>query len=101
MIICGSYRREKETSGDIDILITHDDIKTDKDIDNCKDQINFLEEIINSLEKSKFLVDHLTNNGTTKYMGLCKYKSNPIRRIDIRFIPLNSLGSASYILWFW
>lgn len=94
MIVCGSYRRERETSGDMDILITHSDIKTDKDIEYCKDQINFLEEIISSLEKSKFLVDHLTNNGSTKYMGLCKYKNNPVRRIDIRFIPLNSLGSA-------
>ncbi|XWV25450.1 putative DNA polymerase family X [Tupanvirus deep ocean] len=29
-----------------------------------------------------------------KYMGFCKYKLNPIRRIDIRFMPYNSLPAA-------
>ena len=27
-------------------------------------------------------------------MGLCKYKSNPVRRIDIRFIPLDCYASS-------
>ena len=27
-------------------------------------------------------------------MGMCKYKKNPVRRIDIRYISRNSLGAA-------
>ena len=27
-------------------------------------------------------------------MGMCKYKNNPVRRIDIRYIPINSVGAA-------
>ena len=39
--------------------------------------------------------DHLTENGKTKYMGLCALNNSPYaRRIDIRFIPMNCLASA-------
>ena len=27
-------------------------------------------------------------------MGMCKYKNNPVRRIDIRYIPRTSVGAA-------
>ena len=30
----------------------------------------------------------------TKYMGFSKYKNNPVRRIDIRYIPYSSYHSA-------
>ena len=35
-IVCGSYRRQKKTSNDIDIIIFHSDMKTKKDIENSK-----------------------------------------------------------------
>jgi DNA polymerase/3'-5' exonuclease PolX len=88
--ICGSYRRKKETSGDIDILITHNKIKTDKNLNKT----DYLKQLINILTHNKFLVDNLTYNGNTKYMGLCKYLDNPPRRIDIRFIPLSSYPTS-------
>ena len=56
--ICGSYRRGKETSGDIDILILKED-KTLKDI-------------VKILTKHKFIIDNLTECGETKYMGIYK-----------------------------
>ena len=44
--------------------------------------------------KNKFLVDDLTYNGNTKYMGMCKFNDNPSRRIDIRLISLDCYGAA-------
>lgn len=91
--ICGSYRREKPFCGDIDILIS----KKGK-----LDKINYLENIINLLKdpikknnNEPLIIDDLTDkNIHTKYMGFCKYLDNPIRRIDIRFIPFESFYSA-------
>ncbi len=78
--ICGSYRRKKNTSGDIDVLIE----KKDKS----------LKEIIHILTKKKFLVDHLTEDGGTKYMGFCKIKNSHFMRIDIRLVPKESYPFA-------
>ena len=81
-IICGSYRRGKLESGDIDILVQ------DTGID--------LKSIIDLLTKKKFLIDHLTNNGKTKYMGICKIPSFPqYMRIDIRLINKPSFPFAT------
>lgn len=90
--ICGSYRREKPDSGDIDVLIYHDYLNTQDEVDEWDCQ--YLPEIIAHLKKSKFLVDDLTVKGNTKYMGMCRIGKNPVRRIDIRFIPKGVLPSA-------
>ena len=88
-IICGSYRRLKMTANDIDMLIVHPKLKTKKDVENSK--INYLKTFIEELIKNKFIVDSLTDiDVPTKYMGLCQLGNNPIRRIDIRFIPYES-----------
>ena len=89
--ICGSYRRQKLTSNDIDLLITSPLIQTE-DIPQIT---NLMQKIINQLHDSKFLIDDLTPKPTNKYMGLCKYDKFPIRRIDIRFIPLISWFPAT------
>lgn len=82
LIICGSYRRQKLNSGDIDILLFN------------KDNINNLTELLKLLISKKFLTDHLTDiNNKTKYMGFCKFKILN-RRIDIRFVNYNSIGAA-------
>ena len=96
-IICGSYRREKPTSGDIDILLYNSN-------ENSKSKTSkeqYLEHFIDILKdgKNPFLLDDLTDkNYQTKYMGFCKYKDNPVRRIDIRFIKYKSYPFA--ILYF-
>lgn len=93
IIVCGSYRRQKEKSGDIDILILHKKFKTQKDID--KSETNYLQLVVNNLQSKNILVDNLTDAGNTKYMGICKLVSRSKgRRIDIRFIPYNCKGSA-------
>jgi DNA polymerase/3'-5' exonuclease PolX len=92
ILFCGSYRRGNVVSGDIDILIYHDDVITENDIKNNK---SYLEMLVNNLIKNKFIIDNLTNkNYNVKYMGFCKYKKNPVRRIDIRFIAKESLPTA-------
>lgn len=91
--VCGSYRRGLLTSGDIDVLITHPDLKTQEDIDeNGKE---YLINIINKLTKRGLLIDHLTTLGTTKYMGVCRLtKKSKGRRIDIRFVARNDYAPA-------
>ena len=96
-IICGSYRRMAPTSGDIDMLLVHPDVKTLNS--KVKLKKNYLSIFINKLIDEGFIVDSLTSpDVSTKYMGFCKYNDKPVRRIDIRFIPYNSYYAA--ILYF-
>lgn len=91
--ICGSYRRGQSTSGDIDMLLTHPSCKLKSDMDLLV--TNPLSEFVKVLTKLGFLVDHLTSDGDTKYMGMCQLKNSPhSRRIDIRFVPYYSYGAA-------
>ena len=116
-VICGSYRRGADVSGDVDILITHKLIRTKSQVQKLK--INYLEQFVTQLIKQKFIIESLTKTSVnTKYMGLYGFKkgtktsntrpglepepgagtnlgSNPIypdkvRRIDIRFVPAES-----------
>lgn len=92
--ICGSYRREKETSGDIDVIVAHPKIITKKQAEESDLMTRFVE----MLEKKKFIIDSFTSETVpTKYMGVCKI-DKLIRRIDIRFIPQESYYTA--ILYF-
>ena len=95
LIIAGSYRRKKLISNDIDVLITHTKISTNKEYNEIN--INYLHDFISLLKKKKIIVDDLTDtdNGT-KYMGFCKLPRQKIRRIDVRFVPYSYYHSNSY-----
>jgi DNA polymerase beta len=107
VMICGSYRRGRDKSGDIDCLIAHPDIKTKFDLDNIP--INILSSFVEVLMNVNFIVDQI-DMGMKKFMGFCKLiqkssnqtptQPNPAiaRRLDIRFVPYESYGSA--ILYF-
>jgi len=103
VMICGSYRRGRDKSGDIDCLIAHPDIKTKFDLDNSP--INILSSFVEVLMNVNFIVDQI-DMGMKKFMGFCKLiqktptQPNPAiaRRLDIRFVPYESYGSA--ILYF-
>jgi DNA polymerase/3'-5' exonuclease PolX len=84
--ICGSYRRQKLTSNDIDVLVTIPTILTEDLIE----EKFIIQKIVKHLQNNKFLIDSITPDSTNKYMGFCKYNKFPIRRIDIRFIPFLS-----------
>jgi DNA polymerase/3'-5' exonuclease PolX len=82
--VCGSYRRKKETCGDLDILISHPD-------NAC-----ILTKIVDLLSHSGLLVGHLTHQSKTKYMGVCRLNDSlPGRRIDIRLVDHQSMGAAT------
>jgi len=92
LYICGSYRRNKQTSGDIDVLITHPDIKTKSQLSN---NTNYLMAFVDRLKKDKFILDDITNDQyEVVYRGFCKYKDNPVRRIDIKYVPYDSEAFA-------
>lgn len=95
--ICGSYRREKPTSGDIDVLVTKIGTKMESpdDINHLDRIIKKLKEPIKSNSNQPLLVDDITDKYyETKYMGFARYKDNPFRRIDIRFVAHDVFPSA-------
>ena len=91
--VCGSHRRKKQLSGDIDVLMTNPNIRSDEDLVESK--IHYLKDIVSHLKQIGFLVDDLTVNGDTKYMGVCKHQIIQVgRRIDIRFVTYDSYFPA-------
>jgi len=77
-VICGSYRRMRSFSNDVDFIIVH------------PNNNNMLNDLITKLKEKEFIVDSLTTeDAKTKYMGLFEW-NNIIRRIDIRFLPYKS-----------
>ncbi len=95
-VICGSYRREKDFSSDIDILITHKELR---DIANSR---IYLEKAVKSLN---FLVDNLTENFTSHYQGFASFSKitelpkinfnfGSIIRVDIIIVPTDSFFTA-------
>lgn len=88
--ICGSYRRGAESSGDIDILLTHPDFTS-----QSEKQPKLLHAVVDHLESIGFITDTLSK-GDTKFMGVCQLQKEKEeeeeeeslhRRIDIRLIP--------------
>lgn len=66
--ICGSYRRGKEESGDIDVLVTHPDY-TSKTKNEKKKKAVSLKAIVECLEKKRLITDTISL-GSTKFMVL-------------------------------
>ena len=72
LVIAGSFRRGKETSGDIDVLIKTPSVKNTSVYDKFLDKLN-----------ENYMVETLSR-GKKKFMGICKI-TNICRRIDIMF----------------
>lgn len=95
LMICGSYRRGQQISGDIDVMLFHPDVKYVRQIYQA-DKYNlphYLELFVQLLQNEGFLLESLSYS-MMKYMGFCKYNKYPVRRIDIRFMPSGSLPAA-------
>lgn len=94
--VCGSYRRGKAFSGDIDVLMTHPALATAADVSACP--IKYLLLLVDALIHSGIVVDSLTDKGETKYMGVAKISgtsgTSVGRRIDIRFIAYESWAAG-------
>ena len=90
IIICGSYRRQRATSNDIDVLVYDTTIQTKKDIPKKSP----LEILVTKLKENNFLLDSMTTKNYLKYLGFCQLPGYPVRRIDLLFVPYESLGTA-------
>lgn len=88
---CGSYRRGRETCGDIDVLITKTDGSSVKGI---------IQKVVEKLEEEGFLKERLgslrySHNGSEGYMGVCQVEEDKLcRRIDIKAYPYDQYGFA-------
>ena len=82
--IVGSYRRGKQESGDIDIIVTGDDDTV---------FINFIDELI----RKKIMIEVLSR-GSIKCLGISKLQNKSARRIDFMFTPKDQFAFA--ILYF-
>lgn len=71
--IVGSYRRGAKDSGDIDIIITHEE-----------NDRNVFAQLLDLLIKKNILIEVLSR-GDTKSLGVSKLKGQPARRIDFMF----------------
>jgi len=106
--LCGSFRREKPFSQDIDILITHEKIKT---LIQCKKYLTVILKLFES-----FIVGNLILNYNTHFQGYASFGNilknnknttfelNSVFRIDIIVVPfqcyytglLHFTGSGSF-----
>ena len=86
MEIVGSYRREAETSGDIDIIIT-----------DGNNRIEIFWKYLNSLKKHGLIKEFLTE-GKTKSLTITKLDDLPNRRVDFMYSPPHEFSFA--ILYF-
>ena len=67
--LAGSYRRGKESSGDVDLLLRSDDASV-------------LDQVVTRLSASGYLLETLAH-GSKKFMGICRLGTGIPRRIDI------------------
>lgn len=75
--VVGSYRRGAKDSGDIDVIITHED--------NPDNYDHVIKDVVAKLREDKYLHDDLAL-GAHKYLGVCKLKRHKhYRRIDILY----------------
>ena len=67
MTVCGSYRREKDTSGDIDILLTHPDFVVNDEKTGDKENTRcgrLLHVVVEELSSSTIITDTLSHGDT-------------------------------------
>lgn len=80
--VVGSYRRKKEYSGDIDVLIQ---VKNE----------NVFKEIIRHMMEIGYIKEDYFAFGSVKFLGLCKHpKFDNVRRIDLLVIDENEYPYA-------
>lgn len=84
IMACGSYRRQEETCGDLDILLSHDSEPVSE---------SHLATFVYTLHRVGLLVADLAF-GKQTYMGICKVAAKG-RRIDIKIIPRHSWAAAT------
>jgi len=90
-VICGSYRRGKSESKDVDVLLYNKSVVTKKQLQN---EPNYLHMFINELKKSKFIVEDIDEGYSLLYMGFCRLPGKQIRRLDVIYVPYEAYAAA-------
>ncbi|XP_068901143.1 DNA polymerase beta-like [Tenebrio molitor] len=89
LTICGSYRRGREESGDIDALVSHPNYTSGR-----SKKPDILKNVVASL-KSCGLITETISLGDTKFMGACRLDGDSVtRRLDIRLTPFDQYYCA-------
>lgn len=87
VMLAGSYRMGKKTSGDIDIVLSSKDFKTtDGILKNFVEHLFEIGLIIDTLSGNK-----IPNYKNTNYIGLIKLKNKPVRHIDLHVIKSENI----------
>ena len=99
-VLAGSYRLGKKQSGDIDLIVMVNDIKTLDDLE--KKGGDLMLKFIEALKKTGILVDYLPL-GETEFLGMVRMPTNTkkdkiVRHLDLKLIPTESL--PFYLLYF-
>ena len=95
LTVCGSYRRESDSSGDIDILITKMSTnEKSKDNEAFTENSKNVKKALEGNDYEPLLIDNLTDVSPTKYMGFGRFMCKLPVRIDIRFVPYSSYYTA-------
>ena len=100
-MVCGSYRRKLENSGDVDCIITHPTYTVD-----AKGNSNILKQVVEMLEQQGLITDRISL-GKTKFMGVTQLNSALApeypqdtylhRRLDIRLIPQENYWCGTFL----
>uniref|UniRef100_A0A224XN85 DNA polymerase n=1 Tax=Panstrongylus lignarius TaxID=156445 RepID=A0A224XN85_9HEMI len=81
--ICGSYRRGKVESGDVDLLLTHPIFISENNDKQAPTKL--IKRVVTVLEQKNLITDTISL-GDVKFMGVCKVDVIA-RRLDIRLTP--------------
>ncbi|KAG5510819.1 hypothetical protein JKF63_07891 [Porcisia hertigi] len=116
LVVCGSYRRQVETAGDIDVLITHKRSSAEGGGRPLLPPSGVLDAFLAGLKADRYIEATLAQ-GPTKFMGLCRLramgselvapgkgketKANTststtfrARRLDVRYVDSDSFPAA-------
>uniref|UniRef100_A0A2P2I6T7 DNA polymerase n=1 Tax=Hirondellea gigas TaxID=1518452 RepID=A0A2P2I6T7_9CRUS len=89
--VCGSYRRGRDTCGDVDVLVTHPDGHSHEGV---------FRKLLANMKNKGFLTDDLVtqedNGSQQKYLGVCKLPGPDTkhRRLDIIVVPYSEFAPA-------
>jgi DNA polymerase lambda len=98
-VICGSFRRKKDFSSDMDILLTHKNISDTNDKQGI-----YLDKVVDALTDF-FIIDKLTESSKRHFQGFATFKNildnfpnfniqKSVIRLDIIIVPFSSYYTA-------
>jgi DNA polymerase beta len=92
LVVCGSYRRKHQTSGDVDALVTPSSVADALKVASSPGlQLSAFSDYLQS--EVNYVVDRF-GSGETKFMGMATLPGGVPRRLDLRFVSLAEFPTA-------